>query len=72
MKPALQIALGVVIVAAAVPVAVLGWKRVAQPSATAASSTSHRARGDQAFAEGRYGDALIAYQHARELAPIWS
>ncbi|WP_284720176.1 tetratricopeptide repeat protein [Polyangium sorediatum] len=32
-------------------------------------AVTHLGRGDQALAEGRYGEALAAYAHAHELAP---
>lgn len=38
-------------------------------SQTPSAAFDHLRSGDKSFADGKYGDALVAYNHARDLAP---
>jgi tetratricopeptide (TPR) repeat protein len=57
------------VVAVGLPVAFLGWRGVIGQLTTASAVAAHRARGDEALAAGRFGEALAAYERARELEP---
>ena len=69
MKSSASVVAIFLLVLAAIPVAVLGWARLLRSTSESPELALHRQRGDAAFVEGRYADALIAYTRARELAP---
>ena len=72
---AARFGLGVLVAAALIPVGIVHWRAVFAPDSAEDKvvapqpAEEHRTRGEAALREGRVVEALMAYRHARDLAP---